>query len=164
MSDIKRSDGNIEVFLLLGSNIHPEVNIPLAIKKLKEKMRVAIISSIWETRSDKISDPNFLNCIVKVITNLSLDEIKKEIVRPIEDQLYRVRTENKNAPRSIDIDIILYGDLEVDTTLWEHVYIAVPLAELHPNYVNKKNNQKLSDAAEKLKGRNFILKRSDIKE
>ncbi|MEN6523819.1 MAG: 2-amino-4-hydroxy-6-hydroxymethyldihydropteridine diphosphokinase, partial [Anaerolineaceae bacterium] len=83
---------------------------------------------------------------------------------PIEDQLYRVRTENKNAPRSIDIDIILYGDLEVDTTLWEHVYIAVPLAELHPNYVNKKNNQKLSDAAEKLKGRNFILKRSDIKE
>ncbi len=159
-----KNQSSIEVFLLLGSNIQPKKNILLAIKMLKEKMRIDNISNIWETKASKPDDPNFLNCAIKVGTQLSIEEIKREIIRPIEDNLLRVRTENKNAPRTIDIDVILYGNLEIDTALWKQVYIAVPLAELIPNYSNSDTNEKLSDVAEKLKKSNFILLRNDIKE
>jgi 2-amino-4-hydroxy-6-hydroxymethyldihydropteridine diphosphokinase len=160
----EKNQSSVEVFLLLGSNIQPKENILLAIKKLREKMRIASISSVWETKANKNDDPNFLNCIVRAITCLSIDELKKNIIRPIEDNLLRVRTENKNASRTIDIDIILYDNLEIDATLWKQVYIAVPLAQLIPNYLNKRTNKKLFDVAEKMKKDNFILQRNDVKE
>ncbi len=160
----ENSQSGIEVFLLLGSNIRPKENIILALKMLKEKMRIANISNIWETKANKIEDPNFLNCIVKTITTLSIDEIKREIIRPIEDSLLRVRTENKNAPRTIDIDIILYDNQEIDSTLWTQVYIAVPLAELIPDYSHTETNEKLSDVAEKIKKDSCILLHKDVKE
>jgi 2-amino-4-hydroxy-6-hydroxymethyldihydropteridine diphosphokinase len=157
------NQNGIEVFILLGSNINPEKNIPLAIKMLKDKMRIATISSIWETNANNLDDPNFLNCIIDARTNLSLDRIKSEIVKPIEDKLLRVRTENKNAPRTIDIDIVLYDGQEIEPSLWNQIYIAVPLAELIPNYIHKRTSEKLSDVADKLKRENFIVLRNDVK-
>ena len=94
--------------LLLGSNIQPDVNIPQAVDLLKDKVTILTVSSIWESASVDCCYPDFLNLAVRISTPLGAAELKEQVLRPLEAQMGRVRTEDKNASRTIDIDIILF--------------------------------------------------------
>src|SRR4030042_1158682 len=97
-----------EVCLLLGSNIEPEQNIPRAVLLLKEKLTILQVSSIWESASVDCCYPDFLNMAVLASTSLDANELKEQVLRPLESQMGRVRTEDKNASRQIDFDMILF--------------------------------------------------------
>lgn len=119
--------------LLLGSNIQPDQNIPLAVKLLKQKLPILRVSSVWQSASADCCYPDFLNLAVMVTTSLDAKQLKGWILRPLEAQMGRVRTEDKNASRTIDFDIILFDDELLDPDLWQQVHIATPVAELFPN-------------------------------
>ena len=143
-------------FLSLGSNIRPEENLPKAVEMLAHTSRLVAVSTVWETLPLGITaQPNFLNAATLVETDHSAKAFKQEVIRRIEDELGRVRSGDKFGPRPIDIDIMLFNDqiFELDNhhipdpELLERPFVAIPLAELAPNYRHPETGQTLRDIA-----------------
>jgi 2-amino-4-hydroxy-6-hydroxymethyldihydropteridine diphosphokinase len=153
MSDMHRA------YLSIGSNIEPEAHLPQAIQLLKAYGEVKAISSAWETRAVGSNGPNFLNACVLFLTRLQPYELKEHIIRPIEAKLGRVRYADKNAPRPIDLDIVLFDDKPLNTDFWEYAFVIVPLAELIPDFVYPVRKETLSRVAEQLEAETWIVKR-----
>ena len=145
-------------FLSLGSNIDPETNLPAAIRELSLYGRVRRVSRVWETAPLGLADqPNFLNAAVWLETPLQAEELREKAISRIEAKLGRVRTGNRNAPRTIDIDIMLFDHdrLRVgrrripDPEVLERPFIAIALAEIAPDLVHPETGETLRQIAER---------------
>lgn len=170
------------VYLLLGSNIDKEANLPAAVRILDSLCRIVKLSSVYETVPMGLKEqPNFFNMAALIETELDPCQIKEEIIQPIEVALKREREAEKNAPRTIDVDIVLYNDEvfdyvpgngrvhhlpDPDIVRWAHV--AVPLAELAPQKIHPETGQTLSEIAAQLEaeaeseGLNLLWARDDF--
>jgi 2-amino-4-hydroxy-6-hydroxymethyldihydropteridine diphosphokinase len=132
-----------EAYLSLGSNIDPEQNLPAAVRELARFGRVKRVSSVWESPPEGFADqPRFLNAALLLETRLSAAELKARAIASIEASLGRTRNANRNAPRTIDIDIMLFnrdtfrlGSRTIpDAEVLERPFVAIPLAEIAPDY------------------------------
>jgi 2-amino-4-hydroxy-6-hydroxymethyldihydropteridine diphosphokinase len=146
-------------FLSLGSNLGDrERNLEAALEKLAAPdLRILRVSSVYETAPVDTDDPRwFLNLVVEVETELFPMQLLWRAGK-IEHSLGRVRTV-VNGPRTIDIDILLYGravirslSLEVPhPRMTQRRFVLAPLAELAPDLrhpVTRKTIQELLDAA-----------------
>ncbi len=89
---------------------------------------------------------------------LSAEELRSQAIAQIETELGRVRTEDKFAPRTIDIDIILFnrdilniGHRHIpDPEIMERPFVAITLAEIDPEYVHPENNLTLEQIASQI--------------
>lgn len=149
------------VYLSLGSNIEAEKNLPKAMELLRKAGRIEMVSSIWESESVGFDGPNFLNLCLLLLSPLQPHEFKENVIRPIEAELGRVRYADKNAPRTIDIDIVLFDDTPLNTEFWDYAFVAVPLAELVPEFVHPLRGEKLIRVAEQAQGQVWIAKRNE---
>ncbi len=148
------------VFITLGSNIEPEKNLPQAVKLLSAEVRILKASRVYETAPVGTSGRNFLNAAVLVETDTPPLVLKFEILRPIEARLGRVRTEDKNAPRPIDLDVALYGSLILDDPrngirlpdpdILTRAHVALPLADLDPDCIHPLTDETLAQIAARL--------------
>ncbi len=123
-----------EACLLAGSNIDPEKNLPRALELLEQQVRLVRRSSIWQSASVGSPGPDFLNVALLVRTPLSLERLKQEVLRPLESDLGRVRTSDKNAPRPIDLDIVIFDGQVLDPNLFIYAHRAVPVAQVLPSF------------------------------
>ena len=159
MSD--SNGGRHHVFILLGSNIERHRNIPAAVDRLRSHpwLHVLDISSVYESRAvgGDGEQPPFANAAVAVQTPLSPQALRQSL-REIEAEMGRVRTEDKYAPRPIDLDIVLYDNLVVeidgmrlpDPDIQVYAHVAVPLAEIAPDLLHPTTQQPLSIISERL--------------
>ena len=122
------------VCLLLGSNIQAENNLALGVDLLRSQVKIVRVSSVWETPAVGSLGPDFLNLAMLVTTALDAAMFKAQVIRPLEMQLGRVRSADKNAPRTIDIDLILFDNRLLDPNLWRFAHRAVPVAEILPDF------------------------------
>ncbi len=143
-------------YLSLGSNIEPERNLAAAVDWLGRWGRVQAVSTVWESAPAGFADqPNFLNAAALLETGLSAQALRQEAITSIETALGRVRTTDKNAPRPIDIDIMLFNRdvLQVgrrhipDPEVLERPFVAIPLAEIAPDYVHPEIGRTLRQIA-----------------
>lgn len=148
--------------LLVGSNIFPEENIPTSIALVQEFCRVHSVSTIWETVAVGSPGPNFLNAALLVETELQADALKWEVLRPIEERMGRIRTPDKNAPRTIDIDIITWDDQVVDGNLWSRDYIALPVSALAPQLIEPRSGKALEAIARELREKSQAVPRPGL--
>ena len=151
-----------QVYLSLGSNIEAEVHLPQAMHLLRKVGQVEAVSGVWETHAVGSDGPNFLNMCVLFRSHLQPYELKEQIIRPIEAELGRVRYADKNAPRTIDIDIVSFDATPLNTEFWDYAFVAVPLAELIPDFEHPLRREKLIRVAEQLQGQVWIVPRKDI--
>ena len=101
--------------ICLGSNILPWHNLPRAIERLDEVLPLVKVSSLYASPARGApGSPPFLNAAVAADTDLDPYELKFDLLRPLEAELGRVRGPDPNAPRSIDLDLVLYGQRIVD--------------------------------------------------
>ena len=107
-------------YLSLGSNIQPRINLVRAIRLLQNYGKVKEISNAWESKSVGAEGPNYLNACISFTTPFNSMELKGQIIRPIEEQLGRKRSGNRFAPRTIDIDIVLFDDRSCDDKYWDY--------------------------------------------
>ncbi len=147
--------------LLLGSNIRPEFNLPLAIDQLREHLSILGISRVWETASVGSAGPDFLNAALLAGTPLDRQSLKSEVLTPLEARLGRVRSADKNAPRPIDLDIILFDGRVLDPALWHFAHRAVPVAEIQPN-LRSDSGEALKEIAAKFVADGSIRLRLDV--
>ncbi len=147
--------------LLLGSNIQPEQNLPLAAERLRRRVTILQASSVWETPSVGSGGPNFLNAALLVLTPVEAADLKLQVLRPLEAQMGRVRSADKNAPRTIDLDIIAFDEKVLDPTVWLYAHRAVPVAEILPDYQSEEGEY-LRDVAWRLSSATSIKLRPDV--
>lgn len=143
------------IIVMIGSNIHPHKNISRVISILKKDFKLIRVSSVIETEPYQSSGENFLNLAVELVTALPLADIKTHL-RQIEAELGRVRTPDKYAPRTMDLDLIMDGDLLLDTDIWERVFVAVPVAELRPQLRHPQSGLPIQKVARELKEKNWM--------
>lgn len=137
----------------LGSNIHPVENLKAAVRELAGFGRIVRVSSVWESPAVGFADqPNFLNAAVLLETYLTATELKQTVLGPLEDNLHRVRDPNNvNAPRTIDLDLSIFLTPSRTSVLDEDIltrnFVAVPLAEILPDYQHPDTGQTLAEIA-----------------
>jgi len=134
----------VEAFIAVGSNIEPEQHLLTALDRLKEKVPVTAVSTVYRTEPvGRPEQPGYLNSIWKILTSESPRALKFDVLRPLEAALGRVRSEDRYAPRTIDLDILLYGNavirergLEIpDPDLRRRPFLAAGVLELAPGLV-----------------------------
>jgi 2-amino-4-hydroxy-6-hydroxymethyldihydropteridine diphosphokinase len=152
---------NHQVCLLLGSNIRPEYNLPLAVAHLRQELTILRVSSVWESVPVGGNGPNFLNAAILAVSNRQALLLKSRVLLPLEARLGRVRSADKNSPRPIDLDIILFDDQLLDETLWEQAYRAVPVSEVLPEY-RSRQGRSLKELAASLSAANPVRLRADV--
>jgi 2-amino-4-hydroxy-6-hydroxymethyldihydropteridine diphosphokinase len=154
-------------YLGVGSNLQPEDNVPRALGLLGDTPGIQLtgISTFFRTAplSDPervragpeeplpAPDPDFLNGVLEIKTLLTASELLERLAQ-IENQLGRERPGNRWAPRTMDLDLLLYGITEGPGTSpeWEEIgaegitahsdiqkrgFVALPLLELAPDLV-----------------------------
>ncbi len=150
------------VYLSLGSNIDPEANLPRAIEMLGRYGRVKEVSSVWESHAVGSNGPNFLNASVLLETDILPAELKDQLSRPIETALGRVRTADKNAPRPIDIDVMLVDGKAFNLDRWDSAFVLLPIAELLPDVPHPITGEPLRFAAERARSSTWIVQRPGL--
>lgn len=150
------------VYLGFGSNIDPNINLSRAIQLISKEVHIEAVSSIYRTQAVGSKGPDFLNAVVLIKTHLSCHDLKNTVIRDIENTLGRIRTSDKNAPRTIDIDILIEDDELYDEDIWEQAHLAIPLAELYPDYTHPVTNERLSQIAKILESTNPINRQRNV--
>jgi 2-amino-4-hydroxy-6-hydroxymethyldihydropteridine diphosphokinase len=131
-------------FIGVGSNIEPAENVKKALRLLASQVRIAGISTVYSTKAEsRPEQPSYYNCVVEIKTDIPPIELKQTVLRKIESELSRKRTKDKFAPRTIDLDLIIYGDLVQNTgdlilpdpQIITRPFLAIPLFELEPDLI-----------------------------
>ena len=130
-------------FIALGSNLHdPETQVKhvlVALEKLP-KTKLVKASSLYKTSPvGYINQPDFINAVAEISTELSPLELLDAILN-IENDAGRERS-FANAPRVLDCDLLLYDDIKMATEkltlphprMFERGFVLLPLAEISPN-------------------------------
>jgi 2-amino-4-hydroxy-6-hydroxymethyldihydropteridine diphosphokinase len=129
------------VYLSLGSNVGDrQANLAEARRRLGGLGAIRAVSAFYETEPVEVqtSQPWFLNCAVGMETELSPVDFLNRVLA-VEQAMGRMRKEPKG-PRTIDIDIVLFGDAVLDTQdltvphpamQWRR-FVLEPLAEIAP--------------------------------
>jgi 2-amino-4-hydroxy-6-hydroxymethyldihydropteridine diphosphokinase len=151
-----------EAYLNIGSNIEPRRNLPRAIRLLRRYGQVKAISNAWESHAFGSNGPNFLNACLLLLTSLDARKLKEQVIRPVEAELGRVRGPDKYAPRTIDIDIVLFDDEPFGWEFWSNAFVVVPLADLLPDFHHPLNYEKLAQVAAHMRRQTWIEARPDV--
>ncbi len=118
----------------LGSNIDPEENIQKAVEMIRAEFSLIKISSFVTTEPVGFKEQApFLNGALLVETELDAAALKIRL-REIETSLGRVRAENKNGPRTIDLDILVWNGEVVDDDVYEREFLKSSILELLPGF------------------------------
>ena len=127
-------------FIGIGSNLgrkRENIRKSIAYLRNKDKIKIKKISALYLTNPEGyIKQPRFVNAVIKIETCLRPRELLADLNK-IEDKLKRVRT-FKNAPRTIDLDILLYADRLINRKdlkvphprMFEREFVLRPLAEI----------------------------------
>ena len=131
------------IYLSLGSNVERHKNITAALDALSTLLGELQISSVYESKSVGFDGSNFFNLVVGADTSLSIAELSEKLKR-IEDDNGRKRNGSKFSPRTLDIDILTYGDfvgvesgVELPRAeITKNAFVLLPLAEIAPQLLH----------------------------
>ncbi|MEQ8673060.1 MAG: 2-amino-4-hydroxy-6-hydroxymethyldihydropteridine diphosphokinase [Aggregatilineales bacterium] len=151
-----------DVYLSLGSNIAPEENLQAAVDLLRDQCEVLAISPVYQ--SPPYGNPDqadFLDVVVKIKTDKTPLEFKVNVLRQIEKTLGRIRSpENKFGPLTLDMDVLLWGDLVLDygqkpwhipnKGLVEFAADALPMVDLAPELIHPETGETMRDLVVRL--------------
>ena len=120
------------VVIGVGSNIRPEKNIGLAKTAIESSHELVKASTFVKTEPLGFKEQDkFTNGAFLVDTEMDKDELKSWL-NNLESKLGRVRTDNKNGPRTIDLDILVWNGEVVDEDVIERDFVKESVSELLP--------------------------------
>src|SRR5215510_14584310 len=146
-------------FIGIGSNIAPEKNIREALRLLARSARIMSISTFYrEPAIDRPSEPDFYNGVIAIDTDLPPMTLKLKELRKIESALGCRRSADKYASRTIDLDLLVYGDLVIsskqltlpDPDILRRSFVAVPLCEIAPELLLPGSGVPIRQVADRL--------------
>jgi 2-amino-4-hydroxy-6-hydroxymethyldihydropteridine diphosphokinase len=132
-------------YIALGANLdQPSAQVQRAIHLLNTLPNTSVIKTSSFYRSAPcgyVNQPDFINAVAALNTSLTANDLLASLLQ-LEQQFGRIRT-FKNAPRTLDLDILLYDDLVITTPyltvphprMTERAFVMIPLQEIAPDLV-----------------------------
>lgn len=158
------------VFIGFGANIGPILsNFSRAVRSISKISRVLAVSSLYE--SDPVgveNQPKFTNAVLKAETELEPFELL-DFLKAVEKEIGRKKAA-RWGPRVIDLDIILYGKLVMDSDslmiphpgVSERRFVLEPLLEIEPEAVHPATGVPLKDSLERVGSAQAVSKIEDL--
>lgn len=161
----------MKVYLGLGSNVGDrKANLEKALQLLSQKLQIEQISSIYESEPvGYVEQPRFLNVVCRAQIDIGPLQLLS-LIKGIEASLGRVPS-FPNAPRPIDVDILFYGELVIQTPeltiphprIKERAFVLIPLVELDEELVHPVSGERIRDLAAKVDGKEGVKKIGSVK-
>lgn len=140
-------------YIALGANLgDAQATVLAAVRSVAAlpETRLIVSSSLYRTAPFEAAGPDFINAVVAVSTRLSAPELLSRLQR-LETGAGRERP-YRNAPRTLDLDILLYGDASITSPtlqvphprMWQRSFVLAPLAEVAPAKVSSVQLQAVS--------------------
>lgn len=143
------------VYVSIGSNVEPEANVRMGLQALQQRFGELDCSPVYRTEAVGFDGDDFLNAVIGFATNLPVDELRS-VLKAIEQECGRTRAAEKFTARTLDLDLLLYGDL-IDAAkniprdeITRYAFVLKPLADIageleHPEL--RQSFQSLWDAS-----------------
>jgi 2-amino-4-hydroxy-6-hydroxymethyldihydropteridine diphosphokinase len=131
------------VLLSLGSNLQPQQHLHAAVAALRERFGAIRVSPAYRTAAVGFDGPAFLNNAVALETDLPLEALDAWL-HALEDAHGRDRSGPRFSDRTLDIDVVFYGDLIVEgpghlripRPELKHAFVLKPLADIAPTFID----------------------------
>jgi len=156
----------MKVYLSLGSNVGDrKANLEKALRLLGQRLQIEQVSSVYETEPVGYTEqPRFLNAVCRVETDIGPLQLLS-LIKGIEASLGRVPS-FPNAPRPIDVDILFYSDLVMETPeltiphprIKERAFVLIPLLEIAPDLLHPVTSESIRDLAANVLGKEDVRK------
>ena len=138
-SEVHLTSCMTKVYASIGSNIEPTVNIQMCITALRARYGTVDLSPVYETLAVGFVGAAFYNLVVGFTTDEEAHAVA-QFFRTLERESGRDLHHAKFAPRTLDVDLLLYGDQVLDEAhlkiprgeILEYAFVLRPLAELCP--------------------------------
>lgn len=129
-----------KVYIGIGSNIDRENSIRGAVRELNKRYGPLKLSAVYESRPHGFDGENFFNLVAAFDSNESIEAIKQALAG-IEDRFGRVREGKRFSARTLDLDLLLYGDTvrhddKVNVPhpdIPRYAFVLGPLAQIAPH-------------------------------
>jgi len=125
-----------QVFVSLGSNVNRQENTLLGLTALKKQFGELLLSSLVESEAVGFAGAAFYNMVIGFTTQLSVKQVATEL-RAIEYAHGRAADAKKFSPRTLDLDMLLFDDLIIDSPvqiprdeITENAFVLFPLSEV----------------------------------
>jgi 2-amino-4-hydroxy-6-hydroxymethyldihydropteridine diphosphokinase len=133
------STAPVDVYVSAGSNIQPEENLQLAARELTRRFGSLRVSPVYETAAVGFSGDAFLNCVFAFVSELPPVAVVA-VLEELHELAGRVRGAGSFSPRTLDLDLLLYGDLIMPERpvrvprddITQYAFVLRPLADLAP--------------------------------
>jgi 2-amino-4-hydroxy-6-hydroxymethyldihydropteridine diphosphokinase len=130
----------VDVYVSAGSNIDPEQHLRDACGRLADRLGPLSLSSVYRTEAVGFEGDDFLNLVLLFSTDLDI-HIVQAILGETELQGGRARSAASFVPRTLDLDLLLYGSVVCDdpaarvprADILKYAFVLAPLAELAPD-------------------------------
>ena len=157
------------VYVSIGSNIEREPNIRAAVQALRKRFGTLTLSSVYQNRPIGFEGEDFYNLVAAFDTDESPEAVIA-ILHDIEQRLGRKRAASHFTSRTIDLDLLLYGDLvrrnvELQiprAEITEYACVLRPLAELAPGLTHPETGLCYAQMWQRFNSRTQLLTRVDM--
>lgn len=131
-----------KAYLSLGSNLEPERHLREAIRALRARFGEVVVSPVYRTRAVGFDGPDFLNAAALIDSDLDPYALDRWL-HDLEDAHGRDRSGPRFGDRTLDIDLVLYGDLQlqgpghlrIPRPELKHAFVLRPLTDIAPDAV-----------------------------
>jgi len=136
-------------YLGLGSNLQPEKNLQLGVRELGVRFSLLKVSPVFRNKAVGFEGDDFLNAVACVETDLSPSDVCREL-EEIHALSGRRRGTDAYVSRTLDIDLLLYGDEIVTSPLvprsdvLEYSFVLGPLAEIAADFVHPQTGKTIA--------------------
>lgn len=141
----------VSVYIGIGSNIESEPHIKAVVAGIAELGQITGISGFYGNPPIGGSpQPDYTNGAVRLSTTMPVRDLRKSL-RALEASRGRRRTEDKYAPRTIDLDILLYGEIEdeelqiPDPQIVSRPFVFIPILDIDPDLILPPSGRSLAD-------------------
>ena len=137
--------------LSLGSNLDPDTHLRSAIAVLRARFGDVVVSTVYRTRAVGFDGGDFLNAAAVIETDLEPEALDAWL-HALEDAHGRDRSGPRYGDRTLDIDLVLYGErivegpghLRVPRDELRYAFVLRPLAEIAPDVVEPRSGRTLA--------------------
>lgn len=152
-----------EVYVGIGSNVRPEEHVPQALAALAQRFGAVARSQAYRNPAVGFQGDDFVNLVARFRTTDSVTEVGLALAE-IEGACGRERGGARFAPRSLDLDLLLYGDLVTGSLpvlpreeILERAFVLGPLAELAPDLVHPTEGLTMAELWQRFEGERGAL-------
>ena len=156
----------VDVYIGAGSNIEPARHLRMAIAGLRDRFGPLALSGIYRNPAEGFEGEDFLNLVIRIST-LDSPRAIVDTVELLHERAGRERGSNPFSPRTLDLDLLMYGDRIIDEgkvripreDITEYAFVLGPMAEMAPDLEHPVTGRSMIEMWRSFSGDKTQLKR-----